>query len=167
MRRVGPRTDAPRPPAPRCPSGAPQNIVGLSCLRWRRGRGAPLKFRFDALGCYLIGRRLAQLPKEYFRLHSAAVRALALADCETVASWMGYDNSWLQRLATLRAGVIHKKIKRHDQFPIAAHKLKPANRGAFCVRRDRYGTKLPEILLAHLIGLLAMEPVQEGWPLSV
>jgi len=58
---------------------------------------------------------LALIPQDDFGFHSAAVRAFELVDRKIAASRMLLDNSELYRLAALRAGVIHKKVKGHDE----------------------------------------------------
>jgi hypothetical protein len=53
------------------------------------------------------------LSEEGLGRHTPAVRAFKLMDRKIGASWMLLYNSEPYRLATSRAGVIHKKVKRH------------------------------------------------------
>ena len=48
-----------------------------------------------------------------------AIDAVELVDNKVAASWMLHDNSELCWLAAPRAGVIHKKIKRQGESPLA------------------------------------------------
>jgi len=59
------------------------------------------------------------LPEEDFGFYTPAVRAVELVHRKVAASWMLHDNSELYWLAALRASVIHKKIKRQDESPLA------------------------------------------------
>ena len=53
------------------------------------------------------------LSEEGLGRHTPAVRAFKLMDRKVGASWMLLYNSEPYRLATSRAGIIHKKVKRH------------------------------------------------------
>jgi hypothetical protein len=59
------------------------------------------------------------LPEEDFGFYTPAVRAVELVDSKVAASWMLHDSSKLYWLAAPRAGVIHKKIKRQGESPLA------------------------------------------------
>jgi hypothetical protein len=48
-----------------------------------------------------------------------AARTVELVDRKVAASWMLLDNSELYWLAAPRAGIIHKKIKRQGESPLA------------------------------------------------
>jgi hypothetical protein len=59
------------------------------------------------------------LPEEGFGLYTPTIDAVELVDSKVAASWMLHDNSELNWLAAPRAGVIHKKIKRQGESPLA------------------------------------------------
>jgi hypothetical protein len=54
------------------------------------------------------------LSEQNFGLHTPAVRAFKLVDGKVAARWMLLDNGELYRLAASRAGIVHKKVKRHS-----------------------------------------------------
>jgi hypothetical protein len=49
--------------------------------------------------------------------HTPAVRAFKFMVRKVAANWMLLDNSGPYWLATSRAGIIHKKVKRHGGVP--------------------------------------------------
>ena len=59
------------------------------------------------------------LPEEGFGFYTPAIDTVELVDNKVAASWMLHDNSELYWLAASRAGVIHKKIKRQGESPLA------------------------------------------------
>jgi hypothetical protein len=54
------------------------------------------------------------LSEQNFGLHTPAVHAFKLVNGKVAARWMLLDNGELYRLAASRAGIIHKKVKRHS-----------------------------------------------------
>ena len=63
--------------------------------------------------------RFALLPQEDFGFHSAAACVYELVDRKVATSWIWSNSSAVQRLVTLQAGIIHKEVKRHGEFPSA------------------------------------------------
>ena len=59
------------------------------------------------------------LPEQDLGFYTPAVRAVELVDSKVAASWMLLDNSEPYWLATSRAVIIHKKIKRQGESPLA------------------------------------------------
>ena len=65
---------------------------------------------------YQFSQRLARLQQEDSSFYDAAVRALELVNRKVTASRIWCDALQPDRLAALRASVIHKTINRHDEL---------------------------------------------------
>jgi CYTH domain len=84
-----------------------------SSLRLACCRGAP------SLLWAASSRDNCLLPEEGFGFYTPAIDAVELVHSKVAASWMLHDYSELYWLAAPRAGVIHKKIKRQGESPLA------------------------------------------------
>jgi hypothetical protein len=69
----------------------------------------------DALGRE-IRRRNARFQRVDFSFHRAAIDALEIMNCKVAASRMRLDNSELNWLAALGAGLIDKQGQGHAEF---------------------------------------------------
>jgi hypothetical protein len=95
------------------PTSAASETLRTQWLSWSWHRASSANFKRASLSTSIVSGGDYMLSEEDSGPHTPAVRAFKLVDRKVAASWMLLDNSELYWLAASRAGIIHKKVKRH------------------------------------------------------